>query len=101
MNQEKLIKLLVAPHISEKATRLADANKQFVFKVERNATKPEIKRSVELMFNVEVASVQLCNIKGKRKGFGRIRGKRPDSRKAYIRLKPGFDINFVGGATES
>ena len=98
MNQERLINLLVAPHISEKATRLAEASKQFVFEVGRDATKPEIKRSVELMFKVEIADVRVCNMKGKRKGYRRISGKRPDVKKAYVRLKPGFDIDYMGGA---
>ena len=84
--------------MSEKSTRLADAHRQFVFKVARDARKPEIKRAVELMFKVEVERVQVLNVKGKRKGFGRVRGRRPDWKKAYVSLKPGHDIDFM--ATE-
>jgi large subunit ribosomal protein L23 len=97
MNQEWLLTLLVAPHISEKATRVADANKQFVFEVVKEATKPEIKQAVEAMFKVEVSDVRVCNIKGKHKGFRRFQGRRSDVKKAYVQLKPGFDINFMGG----
>ena len=96
MNQERLMKIIVAPHVSEKSTRVADAAQQFVFRVLPDARKPEIKRAVELMFKVEVEGVQVLNMKGKRKGFGRIRGKRPDWKKAYVRLKPGHDIDFMG-----
>jgi large subunit ribosomal protein L23 len=96
VNQEGLLRLLRAPRISEKATRVADAHKQFVFEVEKGATKPDIKRAVELMFNVQVASVQVCNTKGKTRFFRRKAGKQPDIKKAYVRLKPGFDIDFMG-----
>ena len=96
MNQEGLLKLLRAPRVSEKATRIADAHKQFVFEVAREATKPDIKRAVELMFNVQVASVQICNAKGKTRLFRRRVGRKPDVKKAYVRLRPGFDIDFMG-----
>ena len=95
MNQERLMKVLVGAHITEKSTLAADAARQFVFKVLPNATKPEVKRAVELLFEVEVESVQVVNIKGKSKRFGRTLGKRSDFRKAYVRLKPGHDINFA------
>ena len=62
-----------------------------------DATKPEIKQAVELMFKVEVEGVQVVNVAGKRKRFGRMAGRRPDWKKAYVRLKPGHDIDFVGG----
>ncbi len=96
MNQERLLKLLRAPRISEKATRVAEAHKQFVFEVEKRATKPDIKRAVEAMFNVQVDSVQVCNVKGKRRLFRRKPGRQRDVKKAYVRLKPGFDIDFMG-----
>ena len=96
MNEERLMNLLIAPHVSEKSTLMADANRQFVFKVARDARKPEIKRAVELMFKVEVASVQVINVKGKRKTFGRVPGRRPGWKKAYVCLKPGHDIDFMG-----
>ena len=96
MNQERLMNILLSPHVSEKSTMTADANRQFVFRVARDARKPEIKRAVELMFKVEVDRVQVVNVKGKRKTFGRVPGRRPDWKKAYVGLKPGFDIDFMG-----
>lgn len=96
MNKEKLMKVLLEPRITEKSTLVAEQHKQFVFKVANDATKPDIKQAVELMFEVEVASVQVMNVKGKSKGFRQSVGKRSDWKKAYVKLKPGFDIDFVG-----
>lgn len=96
MNQEQLINLLLEPRISEKSTMVADKNNQFVFKVARNASKQEIKQAVELMFKVEVASVQVSNVRGKQKMFRNGMGSRQNWKKAYVKLKPGFDIDFMG-----
>ena len=96
MNDERLMSILVAPHVSEKGTRVADASNQIAFRVRTDARKPEIKRAVEKMFNVEVESVTVLNVKGKSKGFARNRGRRSDWRKAYVRLKPGHGIDFLG-----
>ena len=96
MNTEKLFHVILAPHVSEKGTRVAEKNSQMVFKVRRDATKPDIKAAVEKMFNVEVQAVTVANIKGKNKGFGRTPGRRQDWKKAYVKLKPGQDINFAG-----
>jgi large subunit ribosomal protein L23 len=96
-NQERLLQVLVAPQISEKATYVADKNDQVVFIVAPDATKPEIKAAVELLFKVEVKSVQVANLKGKSKRFGRFMGRRNDVRKAFVCLKPGQEINFVEG----
>ena len=97
MNEERLMRILIAPHISEKSTRVADVANQVVFRVVSDARKPEIKRAVEKMFKVEVDSVSVLNVKGKRKGMmGRNAGKRPDWKKAYVRLKAGHDIDFLG-----
>jgi len=96
MNTERLMKILLRPHISEKTTIVAEANKQFTFRVLANASKPEIKQAVELMFDVKVDSVQVLNTKGKIKRFGAMTGKRIDWKKAYVSLKPGFDIDFTG-----
>ncbi len=96
MNQERLIGLLLAPHVSEKSTRTAESNRQFVFKVVGDATKPEIKGAVELMFSVQVSAVRVCNVKGKVKRAGRMQGRRSNWKKAYVTLKPGHDINFMG-----
>lgn len=95
MNQERLLKVLVAPVISEKATAVADALEQIVFKVTPDATKEEIKSAIELLFKREVISVRVLNVKGKAKRFGRYVGQRKLVRKAYVSLKPGQDINFA------
>jgi len=96
MNQEKLMNLLLAPRVTEKSTRLGDKHRQYVFKVMKTASKPQIQKAVELMFKVEVASVQVSNVKGKQKAFKQTLGKRSDWKKAYVKLKPGFDIDFMG-----
>ena len=95
MNQERLMKIIVAPIISEKATFIADKHEQVVFRVAQDATKPEVKAAVELMFKVEVESVQVSNVKGKEKRFGRFIGRRRNWKKAYVCLKPGQEINFA------
>ena len=97
MSEERLMKLLLSPHVSEKSTRIADKNRQFVFKVVPDATKPEIKQAVELMFKVEVEGVQVANVKGKVKRFKGATGRRKGWKKAYVSLKPGQEINFVEG----
>ena len=93
-NQYQLANVLQAPIISEKSTIIADQNKQFVFKVQKQATKKQIKSAVELMFGVKVDAVRVLNVKGKEKRFGRMLGQRSDWKKAYIKLKPGHDIEF-------
>ena len=97
MNQQRLMQVLLAPQISEKATYLADKNEQVVFRVVSDATKPEVKAAVELLFKVGVESVQIANVKGKQKRFGRFMGSRKGWKKAYVCLKPGQEINFVDG----
>jgi large subunit ribosomal protein L23 len=89
--------VLVAPQISEKATYIADKNEQVVFIVTPDATKPEVKAAVEMLFKVEVKSVQIANLKGKVKRSGRNIGRRSDIRKAFVCLKPGQEINFAEG----
>jgi large subunit ribosomal protein L23 len=96
LNNEKLMTVLVGPHLSEKSSRLADRLKQFVFKVRRDADKSEIKRAVELMFDVKVTAVQVVNVIGKAKRFGRSPGRRQDWKKAYVTLAEGQDIDFLG-----
>ena len=95
MNQERIYKVLLGPHISEKATVVADKDGQFVFRVAPDATKPEIKTAVEQLFEVKVRSVQVLNIKGKTKRTARGLGKRNDVRKAYVSLADGHDIDFA------
>ena len=93
-NQERLMQVLLAPQVSEKSTYVAEKNEQVVFRVVGNATKPEIKAAVELLFKVEVESVQVANVKGKQKRFGKLAGRRKNWKKAYVCLKPGQEINF-------
>jgi large subunit ribosomal protein L23 len=95
-DEGRLAQVLVAPIVSEKATTVGEKNNQVLFKVLRDATKPEIKAAVELMFKVEVASVQTVNQKGKTKRFGRSIGRRDHVKKAYVSLKPGQELNFSG-----
>jgi len=94
MNQNRLLQIIRAPLISEKALNVADTHRQFVFKVASFATKPSIKAAVEYIFAVKVESVTVLNVKGKRKQFGRRPYKRPNWKKAYVGLKAGYDINF-------
>jgi large subunit ribosomal protein L23 len=96
-NPERLLQVLVAPQISEKATYVADKNEQVVFIVTPDATKPEVKAAVEMLFKVQVESVQIANLKGKVKRSGRSIGRRSDIRKAFVCLKPGQEINFAEG----
>jgi large subunit ribosomal protein L23 len=93
-NQERLMRVLLAPQISEKATYVADKNKQITFRVVTDATKPEIKAAVELMFKVSVDAVQVTNVKGKVKRAGRFTGRRNNWKKAYVSLAAGQEINF-------
>ena len=97
MNEQKIMSILLEPKVTEKSSMIGELNNQYVFKVSKNATKPEIKKAVELMFEgAEVESVQVTNVKGKRKIFKRLPGQRANWKKAYIKLKPGFDIDFMG-----
>ena len=98
MNKERLLKVLLAPLVSEKSVSAADTGNQFAFKVARDATKPEIAAAVNMLFEVEVEQVRTLNVKGKTKRFGQRMGKRADWKKAYVRLKAGQDINFAEGA---
>ncbi len=97
MNQERLLQVLLAPHVSEKSATVGERNNQYVFKVVSDATKPEIKSAVEKLFSVSVASVQVANMKGKSKRFGSYQGRRSDWKKAYVTLAAGQEINFGGG----
>jgi large subunit ribosomal protein L23 len=95
MNEERLLKILLAPHVSEKSNRLTDRYNQVAFKVTPDATKPEIKDAVELLFKVKVKGVTVLNVKGKRKRFGAMSGRRSDWKKAYVSLEAGHEINFM------
>ncbi len=95
MSQDRLYSVLLAPIVSEKSTMIGEKNEQVAFRVKHDATKPEVKAAVELLFKVQVDSVQILNHKGKTKRFGRFEGRRSNVRKAYVRLKPGQEINFA------
>ncbi|PSJ18011.1 50S ribosomal protein L23 [Nitrosomonas supralitoralis] len=98
INQERLLKIILAPHISEKATYLGEKNNQSIFRVVKDATKQEIKSAVELIWKeqkIEVKKVQTINVKGKQKRFGRFMGKRSDWKKAIVNIKQGQELNFT------
>jgi len=96
LRADELTDILLEPHISEKSTMLGDKHKQFVFKVADGAKKPQIKKAVEIMFSVQVDSVRVWNVRSKRKTFKMRPAFHRGWKKAYIRLKPGFDIDFMG-----
>jgi large subunit ribosomal protein L23 len=96
MNQERIMNVLLAPHVSEKATTLGEKQNQVVFKVAVDAKKTEIKKAVEQLFNVEVKNVRTLNMQGKVKNFRQKPGSRKAWKKAYISLAAGQDINFAG-----
>jgi large subunit ribosomal protein L23 len=97
MNQQRLMQVCLRLRFPRKATYVADKNEQVIFRVAPDATKPEVKAAVELLFKVSVESVQIANVKGKQKRFGRFMGSRKNWKKAYVCLKPGQEINFVDG----
>lgn len=92
MNQERLMSVLIGPHVSEKSTNLVSESNQVAFKVLPNATKTEIKKAVELLFEVEVKDVNVANVGGKLKRFGATMGRRKNWKKAYVRLAEGQNI---------
>jgi len=95
MNKERIFQVLLAPHVSEKASIAADKDGQFVFKVALDATKLEIKKAVEQLFDVKVDAVQTLRVNGKQKRFGQIAGKQKDWKKAYVTLQEGQEIDFL------
>ena len=96
MNEERLYQIILNPVISEKSTMAADRDGQVVFKVRTDATKSEIRAAVEKLFEVKVKNVQVVNVRGKVKRFGRTPGMRSNWKKAYVCLKEGHDIDFLG-----
>jgi large subunit ribosomal protein L23 len=96
MNNDKLMKIILAPCVSEKSTGVR-INRQYVFRVRNEATKPEIARAIKLLFNVDVDEVRVSNVKGKERRFGNIQGRRKDWKKAFVTVKEGQAIN-LGGA---
>lgn len=101
MASGRLHRILVAPVISEKSTRVAEKSNQAVFKVAKDATKPEIKAAIEALFKVEVTSVNTLNVNGKNKRFGQRMGRRSDWKKAYVSLAEGAEIDLAGGVKDA
>jgi large subunit ribosomal protein L23 len=99
VSSERIHQIILAPVVSEKSTRAAEKHNQAVFKVLRDAKKPEIKIAIETLFKVKVESVQTLNVKGKTKRFGQTFGYRSDWKKAYITLAEGQEIDFLGGVS--
>ncbi len=97
MNQERIMNVILAPHVTEKTANVGESSNQYVFRVASDATKPEIKKAVEALFEVEVDAVRVLNTKGKTKRFGARMGRRKDWKKAYVRVKAGQEIDFIGG----
>ena len=97
-DEGRLMQVLIAPIVSEKATMVAEKSNAVTFKVLQDATKHEIMAAVQLMFKVEVKGVSVLNTKGKAKRFGKSMGRRDNVRKAYVTLKPGQEINLAGEA---
>ena len=95
MNQERLLQVILAPIVSEKSTMIAEKNQQMAFRVAKDATKPEIKAAVEMLFNVKVEGVSTVNVKGRVKRFGRSIGRRSDWKKAYVSLVEGQEIDLT------
>ncbi|MGM0564331.1 MAG: 50S ribosomal protein L23 [Pseudomonadota bacterium] len=96
MSQERLLQVIVAPHVTEKTAMGIELNNQHVFKVVKDAAKAEIKAAVEQLFNVKVEQVRVVNVKGKTKRFRGFAGKRSDWKKAYVRLAEGSEISYEG-----
>ena len=94
LQDQRIMQVLLAPTISEKSTYVGEKHNQVVFRVIQDATKPEIKAAVELLFKVKVKGVQVSNVKGKEKRFGKFMGRRRNWKKAYVSLMPGQEINF-------
>lgn len=95
-HQERLMQVIVGPHVSEKATVLAESARQIVFRVRPDASKSEVRQAVELLFEVKVARVSVARMPSKAKRFGLRAGRRAGWKKAYVKLAPGHDIDFIG-----
>ncbi|MBN4079442.1 50S ribosomal protein L23 [Beggiatoa alba] len=96
MNEVRIMKVLLGPHITEKAASVGESSNQYVFRVAKDATKPEVKQAVEKLFSVEVDTVRVVNVKGKTKRSGARMGRRSDWKKAYVRVKAGQSIELAG-----
>lgn len=95
-SQERILKTVMRPHVSDKTHRLSETSSTVVFHVAKFANKHDVKDAIEKLFEVKVLSVNILNVKGKARKFGRVEGRTKDWKKAYVRLAEGHDINFVG-----
>lgn len=95
-HQERLLQVLLGPHVSEKSTSAAESANQVVFKVRLDATKKQVRQAVESLFDVKVERVSIVRVNGKAKRFGTMLGRRGTWKKAYVRLAPGSDLDFAG-----
>lgn len=95
MSEQRLLNVLLSPHVSEKSTLLGEMHNQYVFKVVKDANKHEVKQAIELLFNVTVNAVRTVNCRGKEKRFGQRKGQRSSFKKAYVALADGQDIDFA------
>jgi large subunit ribosomal protein L23 len=98
VNREQLMSVLIAPHVTEKTSLAMQNHNQYTFRVRRDATKTDIAKAVELMFDVKVAGVQVVNEPGKRRRFGRTQGRTQDWKKAYVSLAAGETIDYEARA---
>lgn len=98
MNKEQLMSVLIAPHVTEKTSRAMQDHNQYTFRVRRNATKIDIRKAVELMFDVKVSGVQVANEPGKQRRFGKTHGRTQDWKKAYVSLAEGQAIDYEARA---
>jgi large subunit ribosomal protein L23 len=98
VNREQLMTVLIAPHVTEKTSLAMQNHNQYTFRVRRDASKTDIRKAVELMFDVKVAGVQVVNEPGKQRRFGRIAGRTQDWKKAYVSLTPGQTIDYEARA---
>lgn len=99
MNKNRLYQVLVAPRVTEKSTQVGENSNQYIFHVVNDASKSEVKGAVEMLFDVNVESVRIVNVKGKNKAFRMRPGRRSDWKKAYVRVQEGQVIDFLGGET--
>ena len=97
MSKNRLFKVLLSPRVTEKTTRIGEGSNQYVFQVIKDANKSEVKGAVEMLFDVNVESVRIVNVKGKSKAFRMRQGKRSDWKKAYVRVQEGQVIDLLGG----
>lgn len=93
---QRLMQIVLGPHVSEKTSRVGEKHRQIAFKVSSCATKPEVKDAVEMLFNVKVQAVNICRVKGKTRHFKQVQGQRKSWKKAYVALQEGHDIDFTG-----